>query len=121
MKFYILDDNNEPQPVDLHTWMMTFGDIKRRAVKQTMVAGSEVSTVFLGLDHNYSGHGPPILFETQIFGDVWGGEMWRYATYVDALRHHEEIVAQLRDHTENLMEGQNAATIALGGDGIEFE
>lgn len=33
-----------------------------------------VSTVFLGLDHRHFGDGPPVLFETMIFGgphDEW--------------------------------------------------
>jgi hypothetical protein len=55
-----------------------------------------------------------------IFGGVWDREMWRYATYQDALRHHEEVVALLEEYTETLLEGETAAIVALGEDGIEF-
>ena len=38
-----------------------------RFVDHTTVGESEVSTVFLGLDHQF-GKGPPILWETMVFG-----------------------------------------------------
>lgn len=38
-----------------------------RHVAQTRIGNVWVSTVFLGLDHNFFGEGPPILFETMIF------------------------------------------------------
>lgn len=40
-----------------------------RHVGETQVGPLIVSTVFLGLDHNHSGRGDPILFETMIRGD----------------------------------------------------
>jgi hypothetical protein len=55
-----------------------------------------------------------------ILGGVWGRKMWHYATYQDVLRHHEEVVALLEEYTETLLEGETAAMVALGEDGIEF-
>ena len=40
---------------------------KDRVVHQTVVAGCEVSTVFLAIDHQL-GNGPPVLWETMVFG-----------------------------------------------------
>lgn len=40
-----------------------------RRVAQTQVGQIWVSTVFMGLDHNYTEEGDPILFETIIFTD----------------------------------------------------
>lgn len=54
-----------------------------------------MSTVFLGLDHNFSG-GEPILFETMIFGGPLDGEQRRYHTYDQAERGHTEAVAAAR-------------------------
>lgn len=52
-----------------------------------------VSTVWLGLDHNYSG-GTPLIFETMVFGDSMADELCqRYSTEADALAGHREIVA----------------------------
>jgi hypothetical protein len=58
MKYYILDDDKEPHPVDMRTWALTFEALENCYVKQTSTAGAMVSTVFLGLDHNHSGYGP---------------------------------------------------------------
>ena len=58
--------------------------------------GTVVSTVWLmGIDHNF-GDGPPILFETMIFGGEWGSECRRYATEEQAMRGHLEAVDNLR-------------------------
>jgi hypothetical protein len=56
-----------------------------------------VSTVFLGLDHNFSMVGPPLLFETMVFGGPLNGECRRYATWVEAEAGHREVVAQAQE------------------------
>jgi hypothetical protein len=65
---YILDDKGEPIPEpDPLKWAQWFGTNKARFVKQEDVGeGVWVSTVFLGIDHNFSG-GEPILWETMAF------------------------------------------------------
>lgn len=52
-----------------------------------------VSTVFLGIDHNHSREGPPILWETMIFGSTLDGESQRYSSHADAVRGHAEMVS----------------------------
>jgi hypothetical protein len=49
-----------------------------------------VSTVFLGLDHNFLRTGPPVLFETMIFGVPFVSE-WqrRYCTWDEAVDGHK--------------------------------
>lgn len=60
--------------------------------------GALVSTVFLGLDHDYTGKGPPVLWETMIFGiDIPGDEdgydyQTRYSSREDALSGHKRAV-----------------------------
>lgn len=51
-----------------------------------------ISTVWLGLDHNYSMHGPPIIFETMIFGGPLSNECTRYATEEQAQAGHRRTV-----------------------------
>lgn len=60
-----------------------------------------VSTVFLGLDHQW-GDGPPLIFETMVFADGdddlldWSGaETYRYSTKAEALEGHQRVVAEL--------------------------
>ncbi len=51
-----------------------------------------VSTIFLGLDHNFFEGGPPVLWETMVFGGEQDRAMWRYSDREEALRLHEEVV-----------------------------
>lgn len=63
---YILDDQNRiVGPIDDATvWGRLY---ERRRVGSTETALFWISTVFLGLDHNFSDSGPPLLFETMVF------------------------------------------------------
>lgn len=87
MTKYILDDQKNPIPcIDLHTWGQFFSKADR-IVKQTTKGDVQVSTVFLGLDHRFSGKGEPILFETMIFGwdkDPDSDYQERYCTWGEA-------------------------------------
>lgn len=92
---------------DALAWAMEFGRDNRQ-IADTMVEGRRVSTIFLGLDHGFSRSGPPILFETMVFSEtVETNEllereyhetlnMRRYATYAEAMKGHEELVAETR-------------------------
>jgi hypothetical protein len=76
---YILDDNNNviPEP-DTLKWGMWFEKSrKQRIVAQETIGDSYVSTVFLGLDHNWEPSGSPVLWETLVFGGPMDEEMDR--------------------------------------------
>jgi hypothetical protein len=80
--------------VDLMRWAEWF-ETADRHVKLTEQGDVRVSTVFLGLDHNFSDRGPPILFETMAFvGDDSVGQE-RYATWAEAEEGHARWVAQV--------------------------
>lgn len=94
---YILIDH-VPFAVDFMTWALWLQqqDINYRCVARTDINDRcEVSTVFLGLDHNWRG-GEPLLFETMIFGGPLNGEMWRYSTWAAAEQGHAEATVQAR-------------------------
>jgi hypothetical protein len=56
-----------------------------------------ISTVFLETDHNHChGCGKPVLFETMVFGGEYDQQQWRYHTYREALRGHQEVVEKVR-------------------------
>lgn len=62
-------------------------------VDSTTMDGAEVSTIFLGSDHDWTRQGPPLLFETIIFagnGDIAG--MQRSSTWEQAEYMHREMV-----------------------------
>lgn len=91
---YILDDNNNPVREDnIHKWGQWFqNNTDKRVVKKTQLPdGVQVSTVFLGMDHNYMG-GKPILFETMIFGGEHDEYQERYSTWEEAEEGHDKAI-----------------------------
>lgn len=92
---YILNDRGDPVlETNLLTWAYWF-EISRdaRRVARTQVSPEvSVSTIFLGLDHNFSNTGPPVLWETMIFGGKRNYEMWRYTSKEDAIKGHKAAV-----------------------------
>jgi hypothetical protein len=88
----------EVEPViDFTQWGVGFEKSEKR-IARTKFPEAIVSTVFLGLDHNFDDdeNAPPILFETMVFpivddipqmGEIYGD---RCSTYAEALRMHTE-------------------------------
>ncbi len=85
MKSYILVDKVPVEEPDIMKWGAFMNG--PRHVAETMIGEAKVSTVFLGLDHNWSG-GPPILFETMIFGGKLEGYETRCSTWEEAEKQH---------------------------------
>jgi hypothetical protein len=93
-RYYILVDRL-PVPVDHDTWMRWF-ETSDRQIGDDKIGKTRVSTVFLGIDHNFYGSSGPVLFQTLIFDGPLADEMWRYSTYAEAERGHQEAVTQAR-------------------------
>ena len=74
----------------MELWTQPFE--KSRRVANDERGDVRVSTVWLGMDHNY-GDGPPLIFETMIFGGDHDDETWRYATEVEAVAGHRVALA----------------------------
>jgi hypothetical protein len=93
---YVLDDEKRPVACnDLQRWGEMMEDMSKRRVAGTEVTDEvRVSTVFLGLDHRFMGDGPPLLFETMIFGgpEPIDQATWRYASWDDAQTGHAAAV-----------------------------
>ena len=71
-----------------------------RIVKKTKIGKLDVSTVFLGIDHNFFRTGPPLLFETMVFvGDYDSVDdiQERCATWDEAEKQHERIVEEVKN------------------------
>ncbi len=91
------------QPIDdALKWARMFESRgSRRVALDEIVCGDEsvrVSTVFIGVDHNYFADGPPLIFETMIFGGPPAVDQWqcRYSTEEQARAGHETAVGALR-------------------------
>ena len=93
---YILDENKKTIPCeDLLKWATWFEKADRNVAK-IKIGGVEISTVFLGLDHNALGDKPQ-LFETMIFGGKLDGEMWRYSTWDEAVEGHKKAIKKVKE------------------------
>jgi hypothetical protein len=82
------------KPMTRDEWARAFEDSVGRIVAKSRLGDVEVSTVWLGLDHSF-GAGPPLIFETMIFGGARDQEQYRYATEDEALAGHLRIASEL--------------------------
>ena len=89
---YILVGHEPRQEPDLIKWSKWFKTADRHVAKTELPGDVKVSTVFLGLDHAF-GDGPPILFETMIFGGPKDQYQERYLTWEEAEEGHKIAVA----------------------------
>lgn len=68
----------------------------KRVAETTLPNGRWVSTVWLGLNHNF-GRGRPLIFETMVFAskdDMGELDCDRYSTEAEALAGHEAMCAK---------------------------
>ena len=80
---YILEGKT-PRLVDnIIEWGEWLEHANCQVAETNLPDGVRVSTVFLGLDHNF-GEGAPILFETMIFGGKHDGYQESYSTWEEA-------------------------------------
>jgi hypothetical protein len=94
-RHYVLDGNNFPQPACIVRWVR-FMQGRTNQLAHDMVGDIVVSTVFLGSDHNWTGRGPPVLFETMAFAATGEPlEQWRYTSWDDAQAGHATAVRRL--------------------------
>ena len=89
-------------PLTLMEWAQMFERRKEGiadwwCIGKTEVGDNEVSTVWLGLNHNFYPDGPPLIFETMVFGPGrYDDYQRRYTTREQAKIGHEETVAMVR-------------------------
>jgi len=89
--YYILDGHETKKCNDVIEWGKWFQkNDKNRHVGYDKFGDVRVSTVFLGLNHNWGGD--ILLFETMIFGGEHDEDQWRYSTWEEAEIGHKEAV-----------------------------
>lgn len=93
-------------PIGLYEWAKLFENFDYKRVGFTVLPdGRHVSTVWMGLDHRFMPGGPPIIFESMLFGlpyetEIFGKmrtvrpdeDMDRYSTYYEAIWGHWAMV-----------------------------
>ena len=93
---YILDQNDNPiSEPDLFKWG-TWLQKTDRHVGNDEIDGVRVSTIFVGLNLRYAAEGPPVLWETVIFGGKLNGYRVQYSSKEKALSGHNEACEKVR-------------------------
>jgi hypothetical protein len=77
-------------PISREEWARLFED--ERHIAEDEIDDVRVSTVWIGLDHRFLDDGPPLIFETMIFGGSLDEYCWRYATEREAREGHARAV-----------------------------
>lgn len=88
--------NGKPVPVSFEEWVFHSDGDSWRVGLTDCGDGVTVSTVFLGLNHNW-GHGEPLLYETMVFGGKFNDETERYTTVEQAIEGHRMMVQRVKD------------------------
>ena len=94
---YILDGKTPVPTDDIRAFSRMFEDAGSRRVARDQVGALDVSTVFLGTDHAF-GCGPPLLFETMVFGVPDDEPCERYSTWDEAVAGHAAMVAWAKEN-----------------------
>jgi hypothetical protein len=116
---YILVGQTPVEESDLLTWGRWLETTDTR-VRRTRVGPYEVSTVFLGLDHQFSPGGPPLLFETMVLVPelkhaIKLGRLEqevpdfleiqeRCSTWLEAEAQHERVVEEVRGEGDEVVQ-----------------
>jgi hypothetical protein len=102
MSYFYLNEDHSVRECDLCEWSEQFEQMslsKQRHIAEDLIDGKIVSTVWLGLNHNYFG-GVPLIFETMIFeSEDSGSDIFcdRYSTWDEAVEGHKKAMQWVKD------------------------
>lgn len=100
--YYKLDENKNVIPSSLEEWASFIeGDLPTnyRQAGRDVINNMTISTIFIGLCHNYNPRSKiPIVFETMIF-DIEGKDIYqeRYSTWKQAEKGHQRAIQWLKE------------------------
>ena len=86
---YKLEGHTPVECANLAEWGEWLQGADKR-VALDRINGVDISTVFLGIDYQF-GEGPPLLFETMVFGGKLDAEQERYGTWDEAEAGHQAM------------------------------
>ena len=92
--YYILEGHKAVK-TDLSTWAKWLESAEHHVADEP-IGDVRVSTIFLGLDHSF-GFGPPLLFETMVFGGPLDQNQDRYTTWEEAKEGHKKMVSRVKE------------------------
>lgn len=98
-KYYLIDKNGKiTTTTDVERWSKEFFESNDRFLKRTELEnGITISTCFAGINLNFTDDGPPLLFETMIFGGEDDCTGYRFERHECAINYHDKLVKKYRD------------------------
>jgi hypothetical protein len=96
IRHYVLKGHEAVPCADVMEWARAFEGANRRVAEsgESGEGKTWVSTVFLGLDHQW-GDGPPMIFETMVFGGEHDQYQDRCSTWDEAEAMHKRVCAMV--------------------------
>ena len=102
-------------PCSINECESAFGDMTLRRVALDTVKRPDsdpvtVSTVFLGVNHQW-GDGPPLLFETLVTGGTFDCHMARFSTWIEAEQGHAAVLKATRAAGADIAQADREAIV----------
>lgn len=98
--YYILKGKCPVYTEDILEWGRYIGRAVRRSERHVghieMKKGIFISTLFLGMDQEFTGGRAPLLFETMIFGGRYDHNIDRYSNWEQAERGYKKWIAIIK-------------------------
>ena len=102
----IYDKDGNPITMEQFSELKFGGDMEYHRVGSDDIGPYWVSTVWLGMDHNFFGHGPPLIFETMVFltaerddpehHGLREFDTHRWSTLEEAQKGHQDVCTLVR-------------------------
>lgn len=95
---YYLNEDHTYRPCSFVEWAEQFENLRgSKHVANDIVNGNRISTIWLGLDHNFlrgTFGGDPLVFETMVFTEEVGGSKYceRHSTWDEAVEGHSRAI-----------------------------
>lgn len=100
--YYDLDGKAIKGQDPIMIWADLIKSPRRLVGRNDLFPQIRVSTVWLGLDHNFGG-GKPLIFETMIFLNHRSMEMWRYGTRKEAEEGHQRALELVKNPFKRIL------------------
>jgi hypothetical protein len=93
---FVLEDKKPVPAQSIEHWQSFYFVEENRLVAWDSIGDANISTVFTGTNSRYWGDGPPLVFETMIFGGVHDNKQWKCCTWEEAEEQHKKVVEMVK-------------------------
>ena len=100
-KLNVIDKTYTPCPtLEWAEQLEELNDLHMKHVADDYINNNRISTIWLGVDHQWNENAPPLLFETMVFKDGdYGNKIYcsRYSTWQEAEEGHKRAIKWVED------------------------